>query len=85
MPFSVSIYVLYCIYVFFQSDCQVILKPSEIHVNTFSEIYDAINKLLKPELLNDLRVYLTTARNQHYEITENMMEVCTLSIFKKIS
>ncbi|GJQ77155.1 hypothetical protein Trydic_g14833 [Trypoxylus dichotomus] len=59
----------------FPSDFHVILKPSEIHVNTFNEIYDAIKKLLNPNLLNDIRVYLTISRNNQYEISNNMLEI----------
>ncbi|KRT82765.1 hypothetical protein AMK59_3144, partial [Oryctes borbonicus] len=56
------------------SDFHVVLKHSEIHVNTFNEICDAIKKLLNPNLLNDIRIYLTTARNCKYEISDNMLE-----------
>ncbi|KAI4470066.1 hypothetical protein MML48_1g03068 [Holotrichia oblita] len=57
------------------SDGQVILKPSKIHVNTFNEIYEAIMKLLNPDLLNDIRTYLTISKYGQYEISDNMLEI----------
>lgn len=51
------------------------LKPSEIHVNTFNEIYEAVKKLLNPDLLNDIRTYLTISKYGQYEILDGMLKV----------
>lgn len=47
----------------------------EICVNTFDEIIEAAEKFLKPELLNEIRIYLTAAQYHKYDITDNVQEV----------
>ncbi|KAF2902596.1 hypothetical protein ILUMI_03592 [Ignelater luminosus] len=51
------------------SDFYVILKPDQDHVTTFNEICEAAKHFLKPELLNDLRVYLSLSRHGKYELS----------------
>lgn len=47
----------------------------EICSNTFDEIIEAAQKFLKPELLNEIRIYLTSAQYCKYDITDNIQEV----------
>ncbi|KAJ8974185.1 hypothetical protein NQ317_004864 [Molorchus minor] len=53
-------------------DTHVILKPENICLETFSEIIAAARHFLKPELLNDVRRYLSLARLIKYEISESV-------------
>lgn len=43
--------------------------------NTFAEIKEAAGQFLRPELLNDIRVYLSQARFGKYELSDNVQEV----------
>lgn len=54
------------------SDVHVVLKPEQICIDTFAEIIEAAKHFLKPELLNDIRKYLTQARLIQYEIADNV-------------
>ncbi|KAJ3663854.1 hypothetical protein Zmor_008075 [Zophobas morio] len=57
------------------SDVHVVLEPDEMHLNTFSEILQAARHFLKPELLNEIRVYLTSARLLDYNISDDIQEL----------
>lgn len=57
------------------SDVIVPLAPEEASVETFGEILQAANHFLNPELLADIRKYLTQARLIKYEISEDLQEV----------
>jgi hypothetical protein len=46
-----------------------------MHLKTFGEILEAARHFLKPELLNEIRVYLTSARLVEYEISDGIQEV----------
>lgn len=56
-------------------DNHIILKPDQICLETFEEIITAAKHFLKPDLLNDIRKYLTLARLLKYEILENVEEL----------
>lgn len=56
-------------------DCHIVLKPEQICVETFEEIITAAKYFLKPELLNDIRKYLTLSRLTKYDISENVEEL----------
>ncbi|XP_018566587.1 mini-chromosome maintenance complex-binding protein [Anoplophora glabripennis] len=56
-------------------DVHVVLKPEKICLETFAEIIVAARHFLKPELLNDIRKFLTLARLAKYEISENVEEL----------
>lgn len=58
-----------------QSDVHVVLDPDDMHLKTFGEILEAARHFLKPELLNEIRVYLTSARLVEYEISDGIQEV----------
>lgn len=51
------------------------LDLEQMHLDTFNEIIQAANHFLKPELLNDIRVYLTEARLVEYGLTDGVQEV----------
>lgn len=46
-----------------------------MHLQTFNEILQAAKHFLKPELLNDIRIYLTSARLVQYELSDSVQEV----------
>ncbi|KAK9871140.1 hypothetical protein WA026_011422 [Henosepilachna vigintioctopunctata] len=54
------------------SDCHVILKPEESHISTFNEVVEAAKHFLKPDLLNEIRKYLTLARMVTYKLGDNV-------------
>ncbi|XP_072383994.1 mini-chromosome maintenance complex-binding protein [Diabrotica undecimpunctata] len=54
------------------SDVHIALQPDEICINTFKEIVEAAEHFLKPDLLNEIRKYLTLARMTEYIITEQV-------------
>lgn len=55
-------------------DVHVVLKPEQMCIDTFVEILEAARHFLKPELLTDIRKYLTLARFTEYEIHEKSGE-----------
>jgi hypothetical protein len=57
------------------SDVHVVLDPDDMHLKTFGEILEAARHFLKPELLNEIRVYLTSARLVEYEISDGIQEM----------
>ncbi|XP_044268941.1 mini-chromosome maintenance complex-binding protein [Tribolium madens] len=57
------------------SDVHVILAPETTHLRTFSEILGAARHFLKPELLDDIRLYLTSARLTQYDLSDNVLEM----------
>lgn len=57
------------------ADVHVALKPDDECLKTFSEILDAARHFLNPELLNDIRKYLTEARLMKYEISDQAQDV----------
>lgn len=61
-----------------QSDYQIKLEPSDVHVHTFDDILTATETLLKPELLNEFRIYLTTTKFKQYNIDDAIQEVCCM-------
>ncbi|XP_057662736.1 mini-chromosome maintenance complex-binding protein [Diorhabda carinulata] len=56
------------------SDVHVTLEPDPMCTNTFKEIIEAAEHFLKPDLLNDVRKYLTISRMSDYSITEQNEE-----------
>lgn len=56
------------------SDVHVILEPDPLCKNTFKEIVEAAEHFLKPDLLNDIRKYLTISRMSDYSITKQHEE-----------
>ncbi|KAF5269933.1 hypothetical protein FQR65_LT05732 [Abscondita terminalis] len=57
------------------SDFQVHLKPDPDYVQTYQEIVEASKIFLKPELLNDIRVYLTQVRHSSFELNDEVHEM----------
>ncbi|XP_050301033.1 mini-chromosome maintenance complex-binding protein [Anthonomus grandis grandis] len=57
------------------SDVHIPLKPDDQCRDTFSEILEAARHFLKPELLQDIRKYLTEARLLNYEMSDNVQEL----------
>ncbi|XP_030765573.1 mini-chromosome maintenance complex-binding protein [Sitophilus oryzae] len=57
------------------SDVLLPLKPDDTCLNTFGEILEAANHFLKPELLNQIRIYLTRARLIQYEISDQVQNL----------
>lgn len=57
---------------FLPSDFHVKLNPDESYTETFKEIIGAAKMFLKPELLNSIRVYLTLARLQDYQMEDGV-------------
>ncbi|XP_060535093.1 mini-chromosome maintenance complex-binding protein [Cylas formicarius] len=56
-------------------DYQIVLTPEESCLNTFPEILEAARHFLKPDVLNDIRTYLTRARLAEYEISGGVEEL----------
>lgn len=56
------------------SDVHVVMDPDQNCIDTFAEIIEAANHFLKPELLEDIRKYLTQAKLIKYEISSNIEE-----------
>ncbi|RZC40480.1 mini-chromosome maintenance complex-binding protein [Asbolus verrucosus] len=57
------------------SDVHIVLEPDEMHLNTFNEILEAARHFLKPDLLNEMRLYITQAKLTQYEITDGIQEL----------
>lgn len=54
------------------SDVHVILQPDEMCLNNFKEIVEAADHFLKPDLLNNIRKYLTSVRLIDYSLSEEI-------------
>ncbi|ENN73511.1 hypothetical protein YQE_09762, partial [Dendroctonus ponderosae] len=57
------------------SDVGIPLAPEEASIKTFSEILQAADHFLNPELLTNIRKYLTQARLIKYDISEEVQVV----------
>lgn len=56
-------------------DCLLKLKPEASCISTFEEILQAAKHFLIPDLLNELRIYLTLARHTKYEINDDIQNL----------
>lgn len=54
------------------SDVHVVLQPDEMCLNNFKEIVEAADHFLKPDLLNNIRKYLTSVRLIDYSLSEEI-------------
>ncbi|KAK4877050.1 hypothetical protein RN001_009556 [Aquatica leii] len=57
------------------SDFYVRLNPDNTFVKTYQEILETVKILLKPELLNDIRVYLTQMRHSDFQLNDDVHQL----------